>query len=127
MKAGRGVIAVFGGYGLMMLILRFGPGPEGAGIRYFVMSALWTVCAAMLAGFVTAWIAGKRELPYASGLGLVMIAMSLVAMRNEGASRPGWYETSIAGCGPIAAMLGAAIRMLIKARGAGSRRAVPKP
>ncbi len=117
MKVARGLIAVFAGYGVMVLILRFfGPGPEGTGMHYFLVSAMWTVCAAMLAGFVTAWIAGERELPYASGLGLIMIAMSLVAMRNEGASRPGWYETSIAGCGPIAAMLGAALRMLLKPR-----------
>ena len=117
MKVARGLVAVFAGYGLMMLVLRFfGPGPEGSGMHYFLMSALWTVCAAMMAGFVTAWIAGERELPYASGLGLIMIAMSLAAMRNERASRPGWYETSIAGCGPIAALLGAAVRMLMKSR-----------
>jgi hypothetical protein len=116
-KVARGLVAVFGGYGLMMLILRFfGPGPEGTGMNYFVVSAAWTVCAAMLAGFATAWIAGTHELPYASALGLIMIAMSVVAMRNEGASRPGWYETSIAGCGPIAAMLGAAVRMLVRRR-----------
>jgi hypothetical protein len=116
-KVARGLVAVFGGYGLMMLILRFfAPGPEGTGMPYFLTSVSWTVCAAMLAGFVTAWIAGERELPYASGLGLIMIATSVVAMRNEGASRPGWYETSIAGCGPIAAMLGATVRMLMKSR-----------
>ena len=117
MKVARGLVAVFAGYGVMVLILRFfGPGPEGTGMHYFLISATWTVCAAVLAGFVTAWIAGERELPYASGLGLIMIAMSVVAMRSEGASRPGWYETSIAGCGPIAAMLGAAVRMLLKPR-----------
>ncbi len=117
MKVARGLIAVFSGYGLMMLVLRFfAPGPEGAGMHYFLTSASWTVGGALLAGFVTAWIAGERELPCASGLGLIMIAMSVVAMRNEGASRPGWYETSIAGCGPIAALLGAALRMLMKSR-----------
>jgi hypothetical protein len=116
-KVTRGLAAVFAGYGLMMLVLHFfAPGPEGAGMHYFLMSASWTIGAAMLAGFVTAWIAGERELPYASGLGLIMIAMSVVAMRNEGASRPGWYETSIAGCGPIAALLGASVRMLMKSR-----------
>lgn len=117
MKVARGVIGVFAGYGLMMLILRFfGPGPEGTGMNYFLVSAAWTVCAAMLAGFTTAWIAGERELPYASALGLIMIAASLAAMHRQGASRPGWYETSIAGCGPIAALFGAAVRMLIKVR-----------
>jgi hypothetical protein len=104
----------------MVLVLHFlGPGPVGTGMHYFVTSALWTVAAATLGGFVTAWVAGQPELPYASGLGLIMIAMSVVAMRQEGASRPGWYETSIAGCGPIAALLGAAVRMLVRAGRAG--------
>ena len=117
MKVARGLVGVFAGYGLMVLILKvFGPGPEGTGMNYFITSAVWTVAATLLSGFLTAWIAGQRELPYASALGLVMIAMSLVEMRSEGASRPGWYETSIAGCGPVAALVGAAVRLLFKGR-----------
>jgi hypothetical protein len=116
-KVARGIFGVFAGYGVMVLVLRFlGPGPVGTGMPYFVRSALWTVGAAMLGGFITAWIAGQRELPYASALGLIMIATSVIAMHNQGASRPGWYETSIAGCGPIAALLGAAVRMLLRVR-----------
>jgi hypothetical protein len=35
-------------------------------------------------------------------------------MRQEGVSRPGWYQVTIAGCGPISALIGAAIRLLTK-------------
>ena len=83
---------------------------------YFIESAAWTVAAALLAGFATAWIAVGAELPAASALGLIIVAMSVIAMRSQGISRPGWYETSMAGCGPVAALLGAAIRLLVRRR-----------
>jgi len=111
----RGVFGVFAGYAVMALTLRyFGPGPIGEGMNYFLLSTAWTIGAAMLAGFVAAWIAGQRELSTASALSLVIIAASLVSMVRQGASRPGWYETSIAGIGPLAAILGAALRLLTK-------------
>ena len=49
-------------------------------------------------------------------MGLLMVVVSLVSMRLEGISQPGWYQTTIAGCGPISAMIGAAIRLLTKRR-----------
>jgi hypothetical protein len=76
----------------------------------------YCVVAAIAGGYLTAWIAGRRELPHAAGLGLLMIAMSVVSMRQHGEVRPGWYETTIAGCGPVAAFFGAAIRRLTKGR-----------
>ena len=118
MKVVRPLIGVAVGYAVMALFLHFfGPGPTGSGMGYFIESAAWTVAAALLAGFTTAWIALGAELPAASILGLVIVAMSVVAMRRRGISRPGWYETSMAGCGPVAALLGAAIRLLIRRRG----------
>jgi len=117
-KAVRAVVGIAAGYAVMALFLHFfGPGPNGSGMGYFIESAAWTIVAALLAGFVTAWIAIGAELPAASCLGLVIVAMSVVAMRRQGISRPGWYETSMAGCGPVAALLGAAIRLLIRRRG----------
>ena len=76
----------------------------------------YTVAAAIAAGYLTGWIAGRRELPHAAGLGMLMIAMSFVSMRQHGEARPGWYETTIAGCGPVAAMFGAGLRRLRAAK-----------
>lgn len=120
----RGVLGVFAGYVMLALILHyFGPGPIGAGMNYFLVSAAWTVAAAIVAGFVTAWIAGQRELSAASALSLVIIAASVVSMVRQGETRPGWYETSIAGIGPMAAILGAALRLLTKQSSGESGRA----
>jgi len=115
MKLARGVTGVFAGYGTLWLIWHFfAPAPTGSGMGFFLLSAMWTVVGAMIGGYITAWIAGRHELPYAAVLGLVLITVSVTGMIRAGASRPGFYEASIAGCGPMAALLGAAIRMLVK-------------
>lgn len=125
MKLVRSVVAVVAGFvvmaGIVMLLT-----PVVA--RYyhaedfrttmnpgFMMANLaYTAVAAIIGGFVTAWVAGYREIRHASALGLLMIAMSFVSMRTQGEHQPGWYEVVIGGCGPIAAMLGAALRMLVR-------------
>ncbi len=83
----------------------------------FMMANLtYTVTAAILAGFIATWIAGRKELLHAAALGLLMIAISYYSMRQQAIDRPGWYEVVIGGCGPMAAMVGAAFKMLIMGR-----------
>ena len=81
---------------------------------YMTANLAYSAVAAILGGFITAWIAGYRELRHASVLGMLMIMMSFVSMRMQGEQQPGWYEVVIGGVGPIAALLGAALRMLAK-------------
>ena len=50
----------------------------------------YTVVAAVVAGYLTALIAGRRELAHAAVLGLLMIALSVVSMRQQGEARPVW-------------------------------------
>lgn len=114
MKYVRSALAVALGYGVLAAILRyFAPAPS-EGMNYFLLSAACIACASLSGGLVTAFAADGHELAHAAGLGFVMIVMSLVSMRQAGAARPGWYETSVAACGPMAALLGAAIRLLLK-------------
>ena len=119
MRVARSLAAVAAGYAVMAAILRgLAPVPTDAGgMNYFLLSILWIIAGATTGGYVAALIAGSHEIPHAAGVGLLMIAMSIVSMRQQGASRPGWYETAIAGCGPTAAMIGAALRMLTRRRG----------
>lgn len=81
---------------------------------FMMVNLAYTSLAAILAGFVTAWIAGRKEIRHASMLGLLMIAASFVSMRQQGQETPGWYEVVMGGCGPIAALVGAALRMLVR-------------
>jgi hypothetical protein len=128
MRALRSILSVIAGFAVMAAIVMFLT-PRVA--RYFRAEDFRTMnvpfmlanlgyssAAAILAGFVTAWIGGYRELRHASALGFLMIVMSFVSMRIRGEHQPGWYEVVIGGVGPIAAMLGAAIRMLAKGKSA---------
>jgi hypothetical protein len=132
-KAVRSVLSVCVGLSVFFGIVRVmtvvvGSGPDTSGaytngpvMNYLIESLSWTVGAALIAGFITAWISGFREFPHAAALGTMMVMASFVSMRQEGISQPGWYQTTVAGCGPLAAMTGAAIRMLTKRRGPATR------
>ena len=85
-------------------------------MNYLLLSVTWTIVAAILGGYVTARLAGSHEFPHAAAMGLLMVGVSFLSMHQEGISQPGWYQTTIAGCGPISAMIGAAIRLLTKRR-----------
>ena len=128
MKVVRSLLSVCLGFAVFFGIVRgmtlvVGSGPDTSGaytngpvMNYLIESLSWTVGAALISGFITAWIAGSREFPHAAALSLLMVIASYVSMRQEGISQPGWYQTSVAGCGPLAAMIGAAIRILAKQR-----------
>jgi hypothetical protein len=120
----RGVLGVVFGFGVFFAIVQMlsafagsltaGTLSNAAPGNYLLLSVTWTIAAAVLGGYVTARIAGAHEFSHAAAAGLLMIAMSYLSMRQEGASQPGWYQLTIAGCGPISAMIGAAIRLLTK-------------
>jgi hypothetical protein len=112
----RSLLAVAAGYAVMLAIMRFFTPAPSEGMSYFLLSATCVAAAALFGGLITAFVADGHEFAHAAGLGLVMIVMSVVSMRQAGEPRPGWYETSIAACGPMAALLGAAIRLLLKPR-----------
>jgi hypothetical protein len=116
MKYVRSVLAVALGYAVLAAILRyFAPAPS-EGMNYFLLSATCIAGASLLGGLVTAFVADGHELAHAAGLGFVLIVASVVSMRQSGDARPGWYATAMAACGPMAALLGAAIRLLLKSR-----------
>lgn len=83
-------------------------------IGVLLATLAYCVAAAVAAGYVAGWVAGSRELPHAAGVGLLMIALTVWVMWRAGEVRPGWYEATIAGCGPVAAFFGAALRRLSK-------------
>jgi hypothetical protein len=117
----RGVAGVLFGFIVFVAIIRMlsafaGSLTNAAPANYVLLSLVWTVAAAVLGGYISARIAGSHEFPHAAAVGLLIVALGFVSMRQEGASRPGWYQITIAGCGPISAMIGAAIRLLTKSR-----------
>lgn len=121
MKVLRSVLGVLAGFGIFLVVVQMmstftGILTNSAPGNFLMLSVMWTVAAAVVSGYITARIAGAHEFPHVAAVGLLMIGMSILSMRQEGASRPGWYQIAIAGCGPISAMIGAAIRLLAKPR-----------
>jgi hypothetical protein len=116
----RSLLAVLFGFGFFLAVIRLlaaftgSLDAGGALMNYLLLSVSWTVAAAVLGGYITARIAGSHEFPHVAAVGLLMIVASFLSMRQEGIAQPGWYQTAIAGCGPLAAMIGAAIRLLTR-------------
>lgn len=132
MTALRGVCGVIAGFALAIgvmaaceraAIVAFNV--RGIGAGYMVASVAWTILAGVAGGLVAAWIAGSHELPWSAGVGFLLVLLGFVAMRRQGASQPGWHETAVAGCGPISALIGGAIRLLTKPRRPAPRNETP--
>jgi hypothetical protein len=125
-KAVRSLLSVCLGFAVFFGMVRVmaavvGSGPDTSGaytsrpvMNYLIESLSWTIGAALIAGYITARVARSREFPHAAALGLLMVMAGFLSMRQQGITKPGWYQTTVAGCGPIAAMIGAAVRMLTK-------------
>jgi hypothetical protein len=112
-RIARSVVGVLFGFGVFFAIVRMLSATFGNSLY---LSVGWTIVASVLGGYIAARIAGAHEFPHAAAVGMLMIALSFLSMREEGVSRPGWYQITIAGCGPISALIGAAIRLLTKPR-----------
>jgi hypothetical protein len=134
-RIARSVMGVLFGFGVFFAIINMlgafaGSLTNTPPANYLLLSLAWTVAAGVLSGYITARIAGSHEFPHAAAVGMLIIVLGFLSMRQEGASQPGWYQITIAGCGPISAMIGAAIRLVTKPRqtansntsGAASRR-----
>ena len=128
MTAFRGICGLIAGFVLAIIVIAacertaiIAFNVRSIGVGYMMASVGWTILAGVAGGFVAAWIAGSRELPWSAGIGFLLVLLSVIAMRHEGAAQPGWYETAVAGCGPISALIGGAIRLLTKPRRPASR------
>jgi hypothetical protein len=106
----RGVLGVAVGFGLFLGAIRLDPATG------LLLTASITIGAALLSGYMAALIAGSHEFPWAATIGFLMIGASFYSMRATGIGRPGPYQLTIAGCGPVSTLLGAAIRLLTKPR-----------
>ena len=124
MRLLRSLLAVGAGFAVFALVVglltpvatrRFGvENFESFSMALLFATLAYSVIAAAGSGYLTAYIARQRELPHAAALGMLMIGLGFVSMRAHGLAQPGWYEATIAGCGPMAALFGAGLRRLSK-------------
>ncbi len=113
MRVIRSLTSVIIGFVFVILALRLSPlAADQEGFQF--LTVVWTIGASIVAGYITALIAGSHEFPHAATVGFLMILASFVSMRQQELTHPGWYEITVAGCGPISAMIGCALRLLTK-------------
>ena len=104
----RSLAAVLAGFGIFFAAMRWLP------VQSFLAILGVTIAAALVAGFVTALIAGIFEFAHAAMVGMLVIGLAFVSMAQQGLRQPGQYQIAMAGCGPVSALLGAGFRVLMK-------------
>lgn len=122
----RSVGGVAAGFAVVALILGFATPRiaahftvtefESFSMAYLLANLACVAAAATLGGYVAALIGRRREITHGSALGLLLIGLALASMKQHGETRPGWFEATLAGCGPMAAMFGAVLRAATKGR-----------
>ncbi len=87
---------------------------ESFNFGYVMTNLAYTVVATMVAGYVTAWIAGEREIRHAAVLAKFLFALAILGVVRHGETHPGWAELILGGCGPVSALFGAALRRTMR-------------
>jgi hypothetical protein len=122
LKFVRSPLSVIVGFAVFLGALQTMPslaediGADAGGMNYMMFSLAFTVVAAVVSGYATAWIAGAHEFPHAATVGFLMIATSFVSVQQAAISKPSWYQITIGGCGPVSVLIGAAIRVFVRLR-----------
>ncbi|MGH7523770.1 MAG: hypothetical protein ACREK8_05655 [Gemmatimonadales bacterium] len=75
---------------------------------YLATNLSTSAIAAVAGGFTAAWIAGHDQLIHGLALAGVMIAMSIVSMRQAAGRQPRWYQAILVVLMPVLAVGGAA-------------------
>ena len=63
---------------------------ENVPLLFFILS--YALAYSVLGGYVTAWIAGRKEILHALALGVIQLAMGIVATISHSDAAPIWYH-----------------------------------
>ena len=125
----RSVLAVLSGFAIMAFIVMAGtllamrlfigdiprgkPLALGAPVsaRYLIANLIVSGFAALLGGVTTALVAVSHVPAHAGALAAMMVAMSLVSMKQAGHSQPRWYQLLLLVGMPALALLGAMLEV----------------
>jgi len=99
------VISLVGLYGIP---LGASPGPPGPG--YFALNLGFAVLAAVVAGWVTARLAGSRPRVAVGLLAVALVVVVLWGFTKPASQWPGWYPAVLALVGLVGALAGGFLR-----------------
>ena len=119
----RSIVAVIAGYTVMAVLVMLGFGlikklmPEAfptpaafpvTGVALIIIGL--GLIAAIVGGFVSAWIAGQKKLRHGIILGVVVLVLGIISALVSPVEQPLWYNASIILAGVIGVILGAVLR-----------------
>jgi peptidoglycan/LPS O-acetylase OafA/YrhL len=78
----------------------------------------YSVIAALVGGYVAAWIAPRRPVKHAVLLAVFALVMSIVSAVLQGDRQPRWYQVLLAVCMPMVIVLGGWARAHSRTRAA---------
>jgi putative membrane protein (TIGR04086 family) len=109
-----GLLYVAAGLGLARMALWFWL-EETASPSRLALDVLITFVVTLLAGFVTAHVAGRSELAHGLALGAALVAvLGFTTLVLEPEPAPPWYQLALPAVTLPAALLGAGARALVK-------------
>ncbi|HYL79137.1 MAG TPA: hypothetical protein VEU96_33410 [Bryobacteraceae bacterium] len=114
----RSVLAVLGGYATMAFVVILFTGivkmlapawmaMEGKpAASYLAVNLTYSFVAALLGGYVAAWIAARLPVQHALALGVLVLLGSIASAMQTGDRQPRWYQAALAILMPLAVVLG---------------------
>lgn len=115
----RSIIALVGGYAIMVLVLVVLVAiaawtfrvSRGAPSQPFLFASLVSSgLAAIAGGYSTATLAPVRPRAHAFGLGVMILATSISTVSHSTPGQPAWYAGAVVVIGPLFAFLGGMLR-----------------
>ena len=114
--AGFASMAVLVGVATAVLVKRVPewvgtPGQPRAG--YVFVNLGYSFAAAMVGGYVTAWLAQGNPLIHALALAIIVLLMSALSALQQRGQQPIWYQLTLTALTPVGVFVGGLIRLKI--------------
>jgi hypothetical protein len=99
------------------VLMKFVPGWVGETGKpragYIFVNLGYSLTAAMVGGFVTAWIALNNQLIHVLALALIVLLLSALSAVQQRGKQPIWYQLTLLALTPVGVFLGGLIRIKI--------------
>ena len=125
MQIVRAFLALLAGFATMALVVgvitamleRLSPqlvGQKGnPRAAYVFINLCYSLAAAMLGGYVTAWIAQGNVLAYIAALALIVLLLAALSALQLRGQQPIWYQLLLVAVMPVGVLLGGLLRLRI--------------
>jgi hypothetical protein len=80
---------------------------------YILTNLIYSLAAAILGGYVTAWIAHNNILTYALVLAMIVLLLSGLSALQQRGKQPIWYQLLLMAIAPAGIFLGGLLRLKI--------------